>query len=203
MEIVFLPDLSRNRKLFLFENHTWCFPARSEVCWLGTTVTGVKRMHLLQSLWNPDKIQAFVLVIIYAFRADHLIVGLLSPQRFYLYYVQWTFHRRIYWSYLFPGNKNNEQSEDAVAEKITLRLSVLASGNWILVLEKEKTCPSLTQPPWDAGCSSKKDVSKVLIPGAHRRPFSLALKCSAYRATNEVVEWEPCFERAVQYIWAL
>lgn len=148
-----------------------------------------------QSLWNPGRIQVFVLVIIYAFRADHLTAKLISLQRFYLHYVQWTFHRHTYWFYLFPGNKNDEESEDAVAGKITLRWSDLPSGNWILVLEI--MCPSLTQPPWDVGHSCKTEISKVPIPDTHRTPVSLAQKFSAYGATNEVVGREACFEHVI------
>lgn len=61
---------------------------------------------------------------------------------------------------LVPWNKNDKESEDAAAGKITLRLSDLPLGNWILVLEKEIMCPSLTQPPWDVGHSCKTEFQK-------------------------------------------
>lgn len=98
---VFLPDLTRKRKLLLFKNHSRCFPAK--IWGLLCRDYSHRGKRNAQSLWNPGRIQAFVLVIIYAFRTDHWTTKLISPQRFYLYYVQWTFHRHTQWFYLFSG----------------------------------------------------------------------------------------------------
>lgn len=104
-----------------------------------------------QSLWNPSRIQVFVLAIIYAFRADHLTAKLISPQRFYLYYVQWNLSQAYLVILLVPWNKSDVESEDAAAGKIMLRLSELPLGNWIVVLEKKNDVPISDTPPMGCG----------------------------------------------------
>lgn len=75
---------------------------------------------------------------------------------------------------LVPWNKNDEESEEAAAGKMTLRLSDLPLGNWILVLEKKMMSLSLTQSPWDVGHSCKTEISRVLFPDTHRTSINLA-----------------------------